>query len=118
MGAHSGEEHGEDVDGGLQQVVAADGDGHRGNEHQVTQAQQQGGEELEAVRVRLRIICAAPAVPAWERENTLSRCTHTHTHTHIPGFSGVRGNSWWAWPKSAVDSDGSRHASPSSSLTL
>lgn len=61
---HSGEEHGEDVDRSLQQVMASDGDGHRRDEHQVTETEQQGGEQLEAVGVCLRIICAPPALPA------------------------------------------------------
>lgn len=64
FGTHSGEEHGEDVDRRLQQVVAPDGDGHRRNKHQVTQAEQQGGEQLETVGVRLRVVCASPAIPA------------------------------------------------------
>lgn len=62
--AHRGEEHGEDVDGGLQQVVAPDGDGHGGHEHEVTEAEQQRGEQLEAVGVGLRVVRAAPAFPA------------------------------------------------------
>lgn len=61
---HSGEEHGEDVDRSLQQVVAANGDGHRRDEHQVAETEQQGGEELETVRVGLRVVCAPPAIPA------------------------------------------------------
>lgn len=61
---HRGEEHGEDVDGGLQQVVAPDGDGHRRHKHEVTEAKQQGGEKLEAVGVGLRVVRAAPAFPA------------------------------------------------------
>lgn len=61
---HGGKEHGEDVDGGLQQVVAPDGDGHGGDEHEVTEAEQQGGEQLEAVGVGLRVVCAPPALPA------------------------------------------------------
>lgn len=60
---HSGKEHGEDVDWSLQQVVAPDGDGHRRDKHQVTEAEQQGGEELEAVGVSLRVVCASPALP-------------------------------------------------------
>ena len=50
---HSGEEHGENVDRSLQQIVATDGDGHRRDEHQITETEQQGGEELEAVGVSL-----------------------------------------------------------------
>lgn len=61
---HSGKEHGEDVDRSLQQVVASDGDGHRGDKHEVTEAEQQGGEQLETVGVGLRVVCAAPAFPA------------------------------------------------------
>lgn len=61
---HGGEEHGEDVDWRLQQVVASDGDGHRRDEHQVTETEQQGGEQLEAVGVGLRVVCAPPALPA------------------------------------------------------
>ncbi len=61
---HSGEEHGEDVDGSLQQIVASDGDDHRRDEHQVTETEQQGGEQLETVGVGLRVICASPALPA------------------------------------------------------
>lgn len=64
LAAHRGEEHGEDVDGSLQQVVAPDGDGHGRHEHEVTEAEQQGGEQLEAVRVGLRVVGAAPAFPA------------------------------------------------------
>lgn len=61
---HGGKEHGEDVDRRLQQVVAPDGDGHGGHEHEVAEAEQQGGEQLEAVGVGLRVVCAAPALPA------------------------------------------------------
>jgi len=61
---HCGEEHGEDVDRGLQQVVASDGDGHGRDEHQVAEAEQQRGEELETVGVGLRVICASPPIPA------------------------------------------------------
>lgn len=50
---HSGEEHGEDVDGSFQQVVAPDSNGHRWDEHQVTETQQQSGEELKTVGVCL-----------------------------------------------------------------
>lgn len=62
--SHRGEEHGEDVDRSLQQVVAPDGDGHGRNEHQVAEAEQQRGEQLEAVGIRLRVVCASPALPS------------------------------------------------------
>lgn len=62
---HGGEEHGEDVDGRLQQVVASDGDGHRRDKHQVTETEQQRGEELETVGVGFGVVRAPPAVPAW-----------------------------------------------------
>lgn len=65
---HSGEEHGEDVDWSLEQVVASDGDGHRWDEHQVTEAEQQSGEELETVGVGLWVVCASPAVPAYHTQ--------------------------------------------------
>lgn len=48
---HSGEEHGEDVHRSLQQVVASNGDDHRRNKHQITETEQEGGEELETVGV-------------------------------------------------------------------
>lgn len=44
--------------------MAADSDGHGGHEHDVAEAQQQCGEELEAIGESLGIVCAAPAVPA------------------------------------------------------
>lgn len=61
---HSGEEHSEDIDRSLQQVVASDCDGHWRDEHQVTETEQQGGEELETVGIGLRVVCASPAIPA------------------------------------------------------
>lgn len=61
---HCGEEHGEDVDRSLQQVVAPHCDGHWRDEHQVAETKQQGGEELEAVGVGLRVVRASPAFPA------------------------------------------------------
>ena len=61
---HGREEHGEDVDGRLKEVVAANGDKHRRNEHQVAETQEQCGEELEAVGVGPRVVRASPAVPA------------------------------------------------------
>lgn len=70
---HGGEEHGEDVDGGFQEVVAAHGDGHGRHEHDVAEAEQQRGEELEAVGERLGVVRAAPAVPACGQE---SGCHH------------------------------------------
>lgn len=44
--------------------MAPDGDGHGGHKHEVTEAEQQGGEQLEAVGVGLRVVCAPPALPA------------------------------------------------------
>lgn len=44
--------------------MAADSNGHRGHEHDIAEAQQQRGEELEAIGESLGIVCAAPAVPA------------------------------------------------------
>lgn len=70
---HRGEEHGEDVDGGLQQVVAPDGDGHGRNKHQVTEAEQESGEELEAVGVGLGVVGASPAIPACGRQKHVTR---------------------------------------------
>lgn len=61
---HSGKEHGEDVDWGFQQVVASDGDGHRRDKHQVTEAEQKGGEQLKTVGVGLWVVRASPALPA------------------------------------------------------
>lgn len=37
---HSREEHGEDVDGSFQEVVAADSDGHGRHKHDIAEAQQ------------------------------------------------------------------------------
>lgn len=62
---HSGEKHGEDVDWSLQQVVASNGDGHRRDEHQVAETEQEGGEELEAVRIGFGVVGAAPTIPAY-----------------------------------------------------
>lgn len=38
---HSGKEHGENIDRCLQQVMTADGDGHRWDEHQVAETQKE-----------------------------------------------------------------------------
>lgn len=61
---HSGEKHGEDIDRSLQEVVASDGDGHGRDKHQVTETEQQGGEELETVRIGFWVVCAPPSIPA------------------------------------------------------
>jgi len=82
--AHSGEEHGEDVDGSFQEVVAADSNGHGRHEHDIAEAQQQCGEELEAVGESLGIVCAAPAVPACGRGELLSPLQHSQGQGRKP----------------------------------
>lgn len=95
--AHSGEEHGEDVDGSFQEVVAADGDGHGRHEHDIAEAQQQSGEKLEAVGESLGVVCAAPAVPACGRGEPLSPLQHSQGLGREQGspFPGPCGELMW-----------------------
>jgi len=60
---HSGKEHGENIDRSLQQVMTANGDGHRWDKHQVAEAQKKSGEQLEPIRVRLSVVRTTPAIP-------------------------------------------------------
>lgn len=56
--------------------MAADSDGHGRHEHDIAEAQQQRGEELEAVGESLGVVCAAPAIPACGQGELLSALHH------------------------------------------
>lgn len=66
---YRGEEHGEEVDGGLGDEAAFDGHHGGGQEGQVAEREQQSGRQLATVRLSWGAIGAAPPAPP---------CTHTH----------------------------------------
>lgn len=66
---YRGEEHGEEVDGGLSEVEADDSHHDGGQEGQVTEREQQRRQQLTTKRLSRRIVGAAPTAP-----------TYTHTH--------------------------------------
>ena len=61
---YRGEEHGEQVDGGLGDVAALRGHQDGGQEQQVAEREQQGGRHLAPVRQRPRAVRTAPPAPA------------------------------------------------------
>ena len=62
---YRGEEHCEEVDGGLGDVEAHDGYHDGGQEGQVAEREQQSGRQLATVRLSCGVVGAAPAVPAY-----------------------------------------------------
>lgn len=52
--AYRGEEHGEGVDCRFQHISAPNGQDHRWQKHEVAQAEQQCGQQLESIRERIR----------------------------------------------------------------
>lgn len=84
--SYRGKEHCEDVDGGLGDVTARDGDHDGGQEGEVTERQQQRRRQLAAERLGRRVVCASPAAPpcgqtahniktgATQRTHTRSSC--------------------------------------------
>lgn len=60
---YRGEEHGEGVDSSFQHITAPDGKDHGWQEHEVTQAEQERGQQLEAIGGRILTVGAAPAPP-------------------------------------------------------
>lgn len=63
--------------------MAADSNGHGRHKHDIAEAQQQRGEELEAIGESLSVVCAAPAVPACDQGELLSPLQHSQ------GLGGV-----------------------------
>lgn len=62
-GTYRRKEHGECVDGSFQNISAPNGQGHGGQKHEIAQAEQQRGQQLESVGERTRTVGAAPALP-------------------------------------------------------
>lgn len=67
---YRGEEHGEGVDSSFQNIPAPNGQDHGRQKHEVAQAEQECGQQLEAVGERIRAVGAAPAPPPCGREGT------------------------------------------------
>ena len=61
--AYRGKEHGECVDSSFQDVSAPNGQDHGWQKHEVAQAEQQSGQQLESIGERVRTVRAAPAPP-------------------------------------------------------
>lgn len=61
--AYRGKEHGEGVDSSFQNISAPNGQDHGWQKHEVAQAEQQCGQQLESVGERIRTVGAAPAPP-------------------------------------------------------
>lgn len=61
--AYRGKEHGECVDGSFQDISAPNGEDHGWQKHEVAQAEEQCGQQLESVGERVRAVGAAPAPP-------------------------------------------------------
>lgn len=57
--------------------MAADSNGHGRHKHDIAEAQQQRGEELEAIGESLSVVRAAPAVPACDQGELLSLPQHS-----------------------------------------
>lgn len=62
---YRGEEHCEEVDGGLSDVAAYDGHYDGRQEGQVTEREQQRCRQLATIRLSCRIIGAAPTAPPY-----------------------------------------------------
>lgn len=62
---YRGEEHCEEVNGGLSDVAAFDGHHDGRQEGQVTEREQQSCRQLATERLSCRIISAAPTTPAY-----------------------------------------------------
>lgn len=60
---YRGEEHGEGVDSGFQHVPAPNGQDHRWQKHEVAQAEEECGQQLESIGERIGTVCATPASP-------------------------------------------------------
>lgn len=71
--SYRGEEHGEDVDGGLGQVATSDGHHDGGQEGQVAERQQQGRPHLAEVGLSRGTVGAGPAPPACRRQSKARR---------------------------------------------
>lgn len=65
---YCGKEHGESIDGGLNQVIMVKGHNDCRQEEQVAEGEQEGGQDLGAYRLGFGSICAAPASPACKRK--------------------------------------------------
>lgn len=61
---YRGEEHGEEVDGGLGDVAAYDGHDDGRQEGQIAEREQQRCRQLAAVGLSGRVVGAAPTAPA------------------------------------------------------
>lgn len=57
--------------------MAADSNGHGRHKHYIAEAQQQRGEELEAIGESLSVVCAAPTIPACDEGELLSLLQHS-----------------------------------------
>ncbi len=82
---YRGEEHNEEVDGGLGDVAAPDGHHDGRKEGQVTEREQQSCQQLAPVRLSWRIISAAPTAPS---------CAHKDTDTHRATTTTMKPNRW------------------------
>lgn len=56
--------------------MAADSNGNGRHKHDIAEAQQQCGQELEAIGESLSVVCATPAVPACNQGELASPLQH------------------------------------------